>query len=368
MVEAAAGFRMKILLFLIAALSASVLAPLARRLALRLGAEDLPGPERKVHERRMPRLGGLALAAGACLAVVFAAVIGTPGGDLIREFPQPVLRLALAGLVIALLGLIDDMRSIGPWSKLTGEFAGAGLAWWAGFRIEVLDLGFTQWHLGALALPVTLLWFVTMMNALNLIDGLDGLAASQALICLGALLVQSLTQGGAVAGTLSIALAGATTGFLVHNFHPARQFMGSSGALLLGLVLGALAVGTLRGRVGLNPVLPLLAIGVPLLDISLAVVRRTSQGRSPFSADRGHLHHKLLDRGLHQGRAVLVLALAGAAFAALGLSSEWLPRPLLLLPLAPALVLALGLTWWLGYFGRRPAPRSQPVEQGSAPP
>ncbi len=341
---------MKILVFLIAALVASGLSPLARALALRLGAEDRPGPSRKIHDRSMPRLGGLALAAAAGVAVTFAAWIGTPGGDLIREFPQPVLRLALAGLVVALVGIVDDIHNLGPWTKLAGEVVAGGLAFWAGFRIEVLDLGFGPFGLGVMALPVTLLWFVTMMNALNLIDGLDGLAASQALIALGALLVHSLLHRGAVAGTLSVALAGATVGFLVHNFHPARQFLGSCGALPLGLVLAALAVGTVQGRAGLNPVLPLLAIGVPLLDIGLAVVRRLRQGRSPFSADRGHLHHRLLDAGHGQARAVLWLATLGTAFAALGLASELVPAPWRLAPLAPAGVLAAAAAWRLGYF------------------
>ncbi|MDQ7005978.1 MAG: MraY family glycosyltransferase [Acidobacteriota bacterium] len=341
---------MKILVFLIAALAASGLAPLARALALRLGAEDRPGPSRKIHDRSMPRLGGLALAAAAGVAVIFAAWIGTPGGDLIREFPQPVLRLALAGLVVALVGIVDDIHNLGPWPKLAAEWIAGGLAFWAGFRIEVLDLGFASFGLGVLALPVSLLWFVTMMNALNLIDGLDGLAASQALIALGALLIHSLLHRGAVAGTLSVALAGATVGFLVHNFHPARQFLGSCGALPLGLVLAALAVGTVQGRAGLNPVLPVLAVGVPLLDIVLAVARRLRQGRSPLSADRGHLHHRLLDGGHGQTRAVLLLAALGSAFAVLGLTSELLPAPWRLAPLLPAGGLALEVTRRLGYF------------------
>jgi UDP-GlcNAc:undecaprenyl-phosphate GlcNAc-1-phosphate transferase len=340
---------MRLLVFLLAALLASVSAPLARRLAIWLGAEDQPGPARKVHDRRMPRLGGLAIALATGVAVLAVIGLGAPGGERILDLPRPIVGLALAGLAIAVVGLVDDIVSLPPWLKLAGETIAALVAWEAGFRLETIELGAWTIPLGWLALPVTIAWFVTLMNALNLIDGLDGLAASQALIALAVLATQALWHGGPLAGTIALALAGALAGFLVHNVYPARQFMGTCGSLLIGLLLAALATGTLRGRVGMNLVLPLLAFGVPLLDTALAVVRRVARGRSPLAADREHLHHRLLDRGYSQRGAVAVLAAVQVGFGLLAASTLLLDGGWKLAPVVPAGLLALGVSGWLGY-------------------
>lgn len=342
---------MPFLYFMLAAACAWLMAPLVRRLALRWGAGDDPDHRRKVHRERIPRLGGLAIAGGTVAAVGAAVLFGSPGGARILEFPRPVLGLGLAALIIALVGLVDDIRTISPWEVLLGEFAAAFAAWQAGFKIEVLDLGGINLQLGWWTLPVSLLFLVGLMNALNLVDGLDGLAASQALLALGVLVFQALVDGGPVAGTIGLALGGATAGFLVHNIHPARQFMGSCGSLLLGLLLGCLAVGTLRGRAGMNPLVPLLAFGLPLLDLILAIARRLARGQSPLAADRGHIHHRLLDRGYSQSGAVGVMALIQAGFALLASGALLLPDPFGLFPLLPALALALGVSFWLGYLG-----------------
>ncbi|UCF66318.1 MAG: undecaprenyl/decaprenyl-phosphate alpha-N-acetylglucosaminyl 1-phosphate transferase [Acidobacteriota bacterium] len=339
---------MLLLVFLLSALMALAVAPTSRRLAVRLGAEDHPTLARKVHFRKTPRLGGVAIAAGTVVAVLVAVLLGSEGGERIIEFPRPVLGLALAGLVIGAVGLIDDVLALSPWIQLGGELLAAWIAWSVGFRIEVIELGFASWSLGPLALPVTLLWMLAAMNALNLIDGLDGLAATMALLALVPLAVQALSTAGPVAGIVAVALAGAVAGFLVHNVNPAHQFMGSSGSLLLGLILSSLAIGTLRGRVGMNPVLPLLALGVPLLDTALAIARRTLRGQSPLRADRGHLHHRLLDRGFSGGQAVIVLAVVQGGFSLLATVSLWLPERWVALPLVPAAGLAGLVCVWLG--------------------
>lgn len=341
---------MAFLYFILAALCAWLMAPVVRRLALRWGAGDDPDHSRKVHRERTPRLGGLAIAAGTVVAIGAAIVLGSPGGQRILQFPAPVIGLGLAGLIIAAVGLIDDIRTISPWEVLLGEFAAAFVAWQAGFRIEVLDLCGYNLPLGWLALPVSLFWLVGVMNALNLVDGLDGLAASQALLGLVVLVLQALCDGGPVAGTIGVALGGATAGFLIHNIHPARQFMGSCGSLLLGLLLGCLAVGTLRGRTGMNPFIPALAFGLPLLDMGLAILRRLARGRSPLAADREHIHHRLLDRGFGQSQAVAVMGIFQIGFSLLAVAVLLLPDPLNVWPLIPALGLAAGIAVWLGFF------------------
>ena len=341
----------ELLVALLAAAGSAGGALVTWRLARLLGAEDDPSPERKVHERRMPRLGGLAIAGGVALALGIAALAGWPGARRIVTVPAPLVGLAAAGAVITIVGLLDDIAEIGPWTKLAGQAVAAALAWSAGFRLEVIVLGPVRWPLGLLALPVTVLWFVTVMNALNLVDGLDGLAASLALVAVAVLGVQAVRDGGPLASIVSWALGGALAGFLVHNLYPARQFMGSTGSLLLGLLLAALSLGTLRGRVGWDPAVALPALGVPLVDLVLAFGRRVLRGVSPLRADREHLHHRLLDAGLGHGRAVAVLVVLQAGFAACALAALALPpvaRPLALIPAMVLAVLSPRVPGWAG--------------------
>ncbi|RMG42729.1 MAG: undecaprenyl/decaprenyl-phosphate alpha-N-acetylglucosaminyl 1-phosphate transferase [Acidobacteria bacterium] len=341
---------MLLLLYLaVAAGGAMILAPLAGRLAARVGAEDRPDLARKVHREVTPRLGGLAILAGALLAVGAAVLSGSPGGERIAELPVPIAGLGVAALLIAAVGFADDVWTLSPWVKLAGELAAAGVAWAAGFRIETLDLGLGAVRLGPLAAAATILWMVAAMNALNLIDGLDGLAATMALLAVAPLAIQAVLASGPVAAVVAVALAGGVAGFLVHNAPPARQFMGSCGSLLIGLVLACLAVGTLRGKVGFNPAVPALALGVPLLDTFLAVLRRVARGENPMRADRQHLHHRLLDAGFGPRRAVAALAAVQGFFSLLAVASLLLPRELSLVPLVPAAVAAALLAHRLGY-------------------
>jgi UDP-GlcNAc:undecaprenyl-phosphate GlcNAc-1-phosphate transferase len=339
---------MRLLILLVAALLAAGLAPLMRRLAMALGAQDDPGHARKVHAATMPRLGGIAILAGTLIAVTTGVVLGAPGAARILEFPRPILGLAVAAILVAVFGLLDDIYDLAPGWNLAAQVLAATIAWEAGFRWERLELGTVSFDLGSFALPFTVLFFLTVMNALNLVDGLDGLAAALALIALLVLLTQAVISGGPVASIVGLALAGGIAGFLVENVHPARQFMGTCGSQLIGLLLAALAIGTLRGRVGVNPAIPLLAFGIPLLDMTMAVIRRVSRGRNPLRGDREHLHHRLLDRGLTQGRAVLLLAALQALFATLGLIALLVPERWSLLPIVPGLLLAIVIGWVIG--------------------
>ncbi|MFN7964341.1 MAG: MraY family glycosyltransferase [Acidobacteriota bacterium] len=351
---------MRLLILLVAALLAAGLAPIMRRLAIALGAQDDPGDARKVHLATMPRLGGIAILAGTLIAVATGVALGAPGAARILEFPRPILGLAAAAIVVAIFGLIDDVYDLAPGWNLAAQILAAAIAWEAGFRWERIEIGVHSFDLGSAALPFTVLFFLTVMNALNLVDGLDGLAAALSLIALLVLLTQAVIGGGPVASIVGLALAGGIAGFLVENLHPARQFMGTCGSQLIGLLLASLAVGTLRGRVGVNPAIPLLAFGIPLLDMTMAILRRVSRGASPLRGDREHLHHRLLDRGLTQGRAVLTLALLQGLFASLALIALLVPERWSLIPIVPGLLLAITIGWVIG----RP---SLPGRPGAAP-
>lgn len=285
---------------------AYALTPSVGALAERVHAIDLPGEERKIHKRPVPRLGGIAI-----LAAFFAALLSftAPGGSL-----GGVLRGAL---LIALMGAADDCFSLRSPLKLAVQLIAALLAWRGGARIEVLGLPFSgAAHfvaVGALGLPLTLLWLTACTNALNLIDGLDGLAAGVAAIAALSMLLIAAAVGEAEIAVFLAALAGSCLGFLPFNRCPARIFMGDVGSQLLGFLLGAAALlGMFKSHALLGVFAPLLALGLPLGDTAFAFLRRALHGQNPLRADRGHIHHRLLDAGLGERRVVLLLyALSG---------------------------------------------------------
>ena len=283
-----------------AALCARALTPSAAALALRLGAIDRPGEARKIHTRETPRLGGAAIAAGFFLsALSFTA-------------PSPLLAGVLRGaLLVALMGAADDCLSLRAPLKLALQLLAALLAWRAGARIGVLTLPFSARRylpLGAWGLPLTLLWMLACTNAVNLIDGLDGLAAGVTAIGALSLLLVAAAVGEGEIAVLLAALAGSCLGFLPGNRCPARIFMGDTGSQLLGFLLGAAStVGTFKSHAALSFLVPLFALGLPLFDTVFAFSRRALHGKNPLRADRGHIHHRLLACGLDQRSAVALL-------------------------------------------------------------
>jgi UDP-GlcNAc:undecaprenyl-phosphate GlcNAc-1-phosphate transferase len=286
----------------------ALLTPLVRRLAIRLGALDAGGG-RKVHAGSIPRLGGLAIVLG-----FYAPLTGLLFLDagINRHFladQRKVVGLFVGGLIIAGLGLYDDFRGANAPKKFLVQFLVAALLWQAGYRIDVVSNPFgSPIELGAWGLPVTLLWIAGVINALNLIDGLDGLAGGVAVFVLGTLFVVASLQDRVLVCLMCAALGGATLGFLLYNFNPASIFMGDTGSLFLGFVIAAMSIqGSQKSSTAVVVAIPVLALGLPLADTFLAMVRRALRGRSMFQADREHIHHKLLDLGLSQRQAVLVL-------------------------------------------------------------
>jgi UDP-GlcNAc:undecaprenyl-phosphate GlcNAc-1-phosphate transferase len=293
-----------------------LLTPVIGRVSTQLGLVDAPGG-RKVHVRSVPRLGGVAvvLAAGAALVVVGAArpgTIDTPIWLAMRPF------LAAAGLIF-LIGLVDDVRGVGPVPKLLFEFAAAAVVMSSGLLIERVSLLGQTWALGWLAWPITAAWLVGLTNAFNLIDGVDGLAAGIAVLAGSACAAILIVRGHSAEAMLLSALVGAALGFLVFNFAPASIFLGDSGSLVIGFLLAATAItGWQKGATALATGVPLLIFALPIADSALALVRRSvatpSNGRTLKTTlrqiaepDREHIHHRMLALGWSSRRTVLIL-------------------------------------------------------------
>ncbi len=297
--------------FVTALVVTAALTPLVRHFALAAGAVDEP-TARRVHTRRVPRLGGVAIVVGfmAPLAALFVLRTGFARVELFRN--HTLLAGLLAGAVVmATLGFVDDVSGVGAKRKLLVQTVAACCAYAGGLRIGSLSLPFVgEVTLGWLSLPATILWIAAVANALNLIDGLDGLAGGVAFFACVTNFVVAYLSHNLMICLFSVALAGAILGFLIYNFNPATIFMGDSGSLFLGYVLATMSLlgsSSQKSPTAIAILVPLLALGLPLMDMLLAMMRRFLERRSIFAADRGHLHHRLLDLGLTHRRAVLVL-------------------------------------------------------------
>jgi UDP-GlcNAc:undecaprenyl-phosphate GlcNAc-1-phosphate transferase len=330
--------------------------PFVRKLSVRLGWIDRPS-DRKVHPKPTPTAGGLAIFLGVAAGLIFSRFIPFLAG-LDETTSEPTAAL-LAGVVIVAVGLIDDARGLSPLGKLAGQVLAAGVLLLLG--VQLLYFYFpgqgTLVLSAELAVPLTVLWVLMLVNAVNLIDGLDGLAAG--MVAIGAIAFFAYMYrspgGGAdpsTAALLSSAVAGAAVGFLPWNFHPAKIFMGDSGAMLLGLMM---AVATISG-VGRNPypptggdlaaiaipvVVPLLVLAVPLLDVLLAIVRRMRRGLGIAHADKEHIHHRLLDIGHSHRQAVLLMYVWSALISVCALAVAFINgRLLVVIIVAGAVALA----------------------------
>jgi UDP-GlcNAc:undecaprenyl-phosphate GlcNAc-1-phosphate transferase len=318
-----------------------VATPVVRRLALRYGAIDRPS-DRKVHPKPTPTLGGLALWF-ACLVGFGVAFLIPEFRALFRESSEP-LGVLLAGTVIVALGSYDDVRPLSVPAKVAGQVLAGGLLLLYGVQL------FYVWFPGLgvlslspdLAVPLTLVIILLVVNAVNLIDGLDGLAAGVVVIAAAAFLTYAIPSGEPIfagpspASLFSIVVAGAALGFLPHNFNPARIFMGDSGSMFLGLVLAAATISGV-GRtdapanieelaaLAIPAAIPLLVLAVPLVDVAWAIVRRLRRGRPVYAPDKEHIHHRLLEIGHTHRQAVLLMYLWSALLASSALAMTFVP-------------------------------------------
>jgi len=295
--------------FVLACLVAVVLTPLVRRFALKRRLFDDHVSARKIHGRPIPRLGGIAIA-GGFYAPLLALLIEASGvGGQFYASSRRALAFLLGGAAICVLGLFDDIRGSGAGRKFLIQFGIAGLLYYAGFKIDVLSLPFVGGvHLGPLSLVFTLLWIVGVVNAMNLIDGLDGLAAGVGLFGVATTFVMAASRGDAIMMLFMACLGGSLLGFLVYNFNPASIFMGDTGSMFIGYVLAVGSIQTSqKSSTAVAILIPMVALGLPIADTLLAMLRRALRHRPLFSADRAHIHHKLIDLGLTQRQAVLIL-------------------------------------------------------------
>jgi UDP-GlcNAc:undecaprenyl-phosphate GlcNAc-1-phosphate transferase len=274
-----------------------------------------------MHTMPVPRIGGIAIYFSFLSVVIAAMVIPRLTGSASPLHAKAILGLLGPALIVFLLGLCDDVYSLHAYWKFGVQAVAAIWLYAAGYGVH--NLGFL--HGGdaldrVYCLPLTILWVLLITNAFNLIDGLDGLAAGSALFTTLVLFVMSLIVPNPLVALLTIALAGATLGFLRFNFHPATIFLGDSGSLFLGFMLAALAlVGSQKASTIVAVAIPLVSLGLPILDVTLAVVRRFLAGKPLFDGDKHHIHHKLLKRGLSQRNAVLSLYAVTAGFGFLSL-------------------------------------------------
>ena len=294
-------------------LVALVATPVVKSLAQRVGAVDVPKDARRMHNHPIPRMGGLAIFLGFLLSVL-----------LFVELTGQIRGMLLGAVIIVVLGIFDDIYALSAKLKLVVQIVAALVAAFSGNVIQTFSnpnifSADPYWNLGWLSIPATVIWIVAITNAVNLIDGLDGLACGVSTISSMTLLVISLLVADAPVAILMAALAGGCLGFLPYNLNPAKIFMGDTGSTFLGYILAVVSIqGLFKFYTIISFAVPFLMLGLPIFDTCFAFIRRIAHGQSPMQADRSHVHHRLIDMGFNQKQAVAVLYVISAI---LGLSA-----------------------------------------------
>ncbi len=308
------------IVFLVTLGVALVLTPLARTLACRWGVVDRPDGRRKLHAHPVPLWGGVAvyLSLLVGLGVAWAALDTSP------EFPRLALALVLSGGFVCLLGCVDDTHNLSARFKLLLQLAAVMPVLLAGYVVQRIVVFGVPVELGYLGVPLTALWLIGCINALNLLDGMDGMATTVGLSTALMMVVISLSLGHEHVAWCAVVLAGALAGFLVYNLPPASIYLGDSGSMVIGLACGMLAIqGAMKTTTTLSLTAPALVLAVPMLDTALAVLRRRLTGQSIAAPDRGHLHHRLLERGLSTWQALCVVGALCLTTGALAAAATW---------------------------------------------
>lgn len=297
----------------VAFVAAIFLTPLVKRLAFRLGAVDAPN-YRKVHAKIMPRLGGLAIYLGFIIGFFFLKITTHFHSD----YAYAIL---IAATIVVITGIVDDMYEISAKAKMLGQFIAACIVvFWGGIQMNFINLPFEGiLNFGWLAIPLTILWIVGITNAVNLIDGLDGLAAGVSTIALATLAIMAMIMGNGIVIAMASILAAATLGFLIFNFHPAKIFMGDTGALFLGFMISVLALLGFKNVTFISFIIPIIILGVPISDTFFAIIRRVREKKKWSDPDKSHLHHRLLALGFSHRQAVLLIYAIASMFGAVAI-------------------------------------------------
>ncbi|MDX6154086.1 MraY family glycosyltransferase [Marinococcus sp. PL1-022] len=314
-------------------LTALILTPLVKKLAFLIGATDNPN-DRKVHTGEMARLGGLAI----YVSFILGLFILKPENEYLPF-------IFAGGTLVFLIGALDDIKEQSAKVKLIAQLAAAIIVIVGGVQLEFINLPFGGvLELGFLSIPITLLWIIGITNAINLIDGLDGLSAGVSAIVLATISALSIVQGDIFIVAMAIALLGGTLGFLVHNFHPAKLFMGDSGALFLGFMIAVIALLGFKNVTVFSLIVPLLILAVPISDTLFAIIRRALQKQSFSTPDKSHLHHCLLRLGYSHRQTVLIIylisAICSVAAVVFTLSTLWVSIVALLVMIIAIEILA----------------------------
>ena len=297
---------------LVAAIVAFIATPVVRSLAFKIGAVDVPKDNRRMHNHPIPRMGGLAIFFGFILSALIFVPLSTPVGGM------------LLGVIIVILCIFDDIYALPALPKFFVQIAAALVAVLIGNQIDILSnpnifSSEPYWVLGIWSIPISVLWIVGITNAVNLIDGLDGLAVGVATISSLTMLVIAMLVSENVVALMMAALAGGCIGFMPYNLNPAKIFMGDTGSTFLGFVLATVSIqGLFKFYTIISFAVPFLMLGLPLFDTCFAILRRLAKGQSPMAPDRSHVHHRLIDMGFNQKQAVAILYVISAI---LGLSA-----------------------------------------------
>lgn len=333
------------ILILVSTIISIIATPFVKRLAVFVKAIDVPRDERRIHKKPTPLLGGLAI------YISFIITIVLKEGSL----KNSEWGIVIGATIIIIGGILDDINELKPLTKLMFQLAAAVCLIASGVKISGLTNPFSgidgTVNISWLYIPFTLFWVIGITNALNLIDGLDGLAAGVALISTITILVIALLHNRPEAAILTSILGGAILGFLPYNFNPASIFMGDTGAQLLGFLLAAISMeGTIKSATAFAISVPILALGLPIYDTLFAMIRRKVNGKPISQGDRGHLHHRLLDLGLTQRQAVIIMYLISAVLGGIAIIAMQVSTVRSYFLMTAVITIIVFIAWKMGFF------------------
>lgn len=332
-------------LFLLGLLIALISVPLVKKIAFAIGAVDVASGGRRIHSKDTPLLGGLSIYIAFTIVSLFFT----------GEFDKLKFIIIISALPIVIGGILDDIYELRPLYKVMFQLAGATMLIAMNIKIQFLTnpfgIGDQFFSLQYLSIPITLIWVIGVTNAFNLIDGLDGLCGGVAFISSLSIFFMSILNDRPMVAALTIILCGSILGFLVFNFHPASIFLGDTGAQLLGFLLASISiVGTVKSATAFAVAVPILALGIPIYDTLFAMIRRKVNGKSISQGDKGHLHHRLLDLGLSQVQAVIVMYIISGVLGIVSIIALEVSSTNSYIILAIVMTIIVLIAWKVGFF------------------